>query len=106
MKIQAKWVVGASSKPTISSKTSAFTAADNYLYLVNTASGAVAVQLPTPVSGLQFTIKDVGFNCLTNNITLVRAASEKIENVAATYVVNSNGISITIVSDGTDFYII
>jgi hypothetical protein len=90
----------------IESKTSAFTAANRKTYLVSTSGGAVAVQLPSPALNTIITIKDSGFTCNSNNITLVRAGSEKIENVAATYTLDSNGGSWTIVSDGTDWFLV
>jgi len=90
----------------IQSKSTAFTAASKITYLVDTTGGAIAVQLPAPALNAIITIKDSGFVSLANNITLVRAAAEKIEGVAATYELNSNGGSWTVVSDGTDWYIL
>jgi hypothetical protein len=88
------------------SNISNFTASADTIYLVDTTSSAINVQLPPPTTGIQFVVKDSAFNSATNNINLVRYASEKIENVAGNYVFNSNGESILITSNGTDWFII
>jgi len=90
----------------IESKSASFNAADGITYLVDTTSTAIAVQLPTPALNISITIKDSGFNANANNITLVRAASENIEGVAATYTIDSSGASVVIVSDGTDWFLL
>lgn len=105
-KISAKWVNVISAKMTVSAKSANFTAADNYIYLVNTTGGAISIQLPAPVSGLQLYIKDAGFYANVNKITILRSGSEKIENTAASYTIDSAGSTILITSDGTDYYIL
>jgi hypothetical protein len=93
-------------KPVISAKSAAFTAADNYIYTV-TAGAALAIQLPTPASGLRFWIKDVGGTFNAWAITLVRASAEKIEGTAATFTLPSNPYGgWQVFSDGTDWYIL
>lgn len=73
-------------------------------YLVNTGSIAIQVNLPTPVQNTWLIIKDSGFNCFTNNITVHRAGSEKIDNVAADFVISNNGASWIFMSNGTDWF--
>lgn len=82
-----------------------FTAMDNSLYLVDT-SAARNVTLPDPATNMCVVIKDKTGTASTNNITLVRPGSQNIEGVAASYVLNSDFGSWTIVSDGTDYWVL
>ncbi len=82
------------------------TSADaNKVYLINT-SAARSFTLPTPASGLQFILKDSTGQAATNNISLIRAATEQIEGVAATKVLQTNWGSWRIISDGTNWFLI
>jgi len=69
-------------------------------------SAARSLTLPAPNVGMFMVVKDSTGSCLTNNITLVRNGSEKIETVAASYVLNYSLGSWTIISDGTDWFLI
>ena len=84
----------------ISTNTSA---AANTTYLVDTTS-AVSVTLPAPTADRYVIVKDKIGNARASNITIVRNASEKIENVAASYTMNSDFDSAIFVSDGTDWF--
>lgn len=75
------------------------------IHFVDTSS-ARSLTLPSPSSSSFIVVKDKTGSAATNNITIVRAAAEKIETVAASYVLNSNLGSWTFVSDGTDWFII
>lgn len=75
------------------------------LHLVSTAA-ARSLTLPSPTSGAVIMIKDSTGSCATNNITLVRAGSEKIETVAASYVLDTDLGAWMLVSDGTDWWIV
>lgn len=90
----------------VSAKSANFTAAASYIYLIDCSGGTISVQLPTPAANLSFKIKDIKGTANTYNISLIRAASEKIDNVAATYTFNSNYFAAEIVSDGTNWYIL
>lgn len=101
----------------IPASSSASTSAANYnlgpsesIVYVNTTSNAVAIHLTSPAvangSYRSFHIKDIGGNLSTNNLTLVRFASEKIENVAATKTFSTNFGSWLIISDGTNWWIL
>lgn len=70
---------------------------------VSTAS-ARSLTLPSPSSGCIIKIKDKTGTASTNNITLLRAGSEKIENVAASFVYATDFGAIELVSDGTDWW--
>lgn len=81
------------------------TLTDTALHLVDT-SAARSLTLPSPSATRFLIIKDVTGSCDTNNITLVRNGSEKIETVTASYTLDTALGSWTIVSDGTDWFIL
>jgi len=82
------------------------TSADsNKVYLVDTSS-ARSFQLPAPATGLNFTIKDATGQANTNNITLLRNASEQIEGIAASKILQTNWGSWRVISDGTNWFIL
>lgn len=89
-------VVAVSSNVTLTNKA---------LHYVNTSS-ARSLTLPAPSAGAFMVVKDSTGSCATNNITIVRAASEQIETVAASYVLNTDLGSWTFTSDGTNWFII
>lgn len=66
-------------------------------------SGTIAITLPTPTNGRVLIIKDISGAAATNNITISQHASEKIDG-ANTYVLNFNYESITLTSDGTNWF--
>jgi len=90
---------------TIASSPTLTSADYNKIFMVDT-SVARNITLPTPVSGARFTFKDKTGSANTNNITIVRAASEQIEGVAASKVFQTNWGCWTIISDGTNWYLI
>lgn len=73
-------------------------------YLVNTASIPIQMNLPSPAQNAWMIIKDSGFNAYTNNITVHRAGSEKIDNVAADFLINNSGAAWIFMSNGTDWF--
>jgi len=77
----------------------------NCVHLVNT-SAARSLTLPTPALNIWITVKDKTGSAQTNNITIVRAGSEKIETVAASYTMSTDLQSLTFVSDGTDWFVV
>jgi hypothetical protein len=87
----------------ISSTTSA---ASGTTYMANTSGGAFTVTLPSPSSGEYVLIKDVGGTFSTNNLTVAPHASESIEGLAASYILQTNYGSTTFVSDGTNWWLI
>jgi hypothetical protein len=94
--------VGGVSVESISGNT---TAVNSKTYLVDTTSNAVTITLPTPTAGTCFVVKDKKGTAQTNNITLARFASEKIDNVASNKVLSSAYGSWVVFSDGTDWYL-
>jgi hypothetical protein len=84
---------------------SSTTLTNKAIHFVDT-SAARSLTLPAASTSLYIVLKDIIGSAQTNNITLVRPGSEKIETVAASYVLNENLGSWTIVSNGTDYFII
>lgn len=80
------------------------TKADNFIFC-DTSGGAFTLTLPTPAAGLLFRIFDTTGNFNTNNLTLARAAAEKIEGLAASKVLQTAWGAFTIISNGTDWFV-
>lgn len=101
------WVTSSLNPIVVAGSTGAtLTAADsNKVYIVNTGS-ARSFTLPVPASGLSFYIKDGTGTCATNNITIIRNASEQIEGIAASKIFQTNWGSWRIVCDGTNWFIL
>ena len=73
-------------------------------YLVTTSSVAITLNLPTPAANTWFMVKDVSNNAFTNNITIHRAAAEKIDGLTSDFVITSSNSSWIFASDGTDWF--
>jgi hypothetical protein len=80
-------------------------ASTDYILKVNTSS-ALQLNLPNPNLYRRIFVKDVTGSAGTNNITMHRNGSEKIENVAADKILSGNYGSWIFVSDGTDWWMI
>ena len=73
------------------------------VYMANTTSGVVGITLPAvgTVAGRFFTIKDIGGNAATNNITIsVQTSASETVDGATSYVIASNYGSATFISRG------
>jgi hypothetical protein len=65
----------------------------------NTTSGAITVTLPAIASTNDkqvYTIMDSNYNAATNNITIARTGSDKIDNASASYVMSTNGTTVSL----------
>lgn len=82
------------------------TAVSGSTYLADTSGGAFNLTLPAPVANAFVIVKDKTGSFFTNNLTVVRAAAEKIEGIAASYVAATDWGSLTFISDGTDWFIV
>ncbi len=73
----------------------------------DTSGGAFSLTLPTPstVTGHIYRVIDTKGTFNTNNLTLVRAASEKIEGLAASKLLQTNWGWFSVISDGTDWFV-
>ena len=74
------------------------------IIFVDTTSNAVTITLPVPTNGRLLYFKDYKFNFTTNNFTLSPHSTEKIDGLAASKTFSSNGASVIVVSDGTDWF--
>jgi hypothetical protein len=91
---------------TVVSIASTTSATSGTTYLANTSGGAFTLTLPAPSSGAYILIKDVTGSFATNNLTIAPHASEQIEGLAANYLAQTNYGSLTLVSDGTNWWFI
>ncbi len=85
------------------SSSGTFTATANSTHLVDTSGGSSAITLPAVSISRYVHIKDKG-NAEANNITIT-PASGTIDG-SASLVINSNYGSVTLVSDGTNWFIL
>lgn len=97
------WTSAAIASFTFTSVSSNVTLACNSYNFVSTAA-ARSLTLPTPTSGCIINVKDVTGTASTNNISLLRHASEQIEGVASTFVYATNYGSVQLVADGTNWW--
>lgn len=81
------------------------TTTTDMIILVDT-SAARSITLPSATSGRILIIKDKTGSASTNNITITRAGSESIEGVAANYVFATDWGYLTLVCDGTNWFIV
>lgn len=76
------------------------------IFNANTSGGAFTLTLPTPASGFRIWVKDSTGSFAANNLTIAPSASEKIEGLAASKLLQTNWGGWMIYSDGTDWFII
>jgi hypothetical protein len=87
-------------------KTTTFTAVNGEGYFVNTSGGAVTANLPAGSAGAIVSFADYTRTFQTNNLTITPNGSEKIGGVAANFVAQTEGQSITLIYvDGTEGWI-
>jgi hypothetical protein len=73
-------------------------------YLVNSSGGPLTLTLPAPAANASIIVKDLG-SAYTNNITINPNAAETIDGLASK-VIQSQYESVTLLSDGTNWFII
>ncbi|MDC0648103.1 hypothetical protein OAP46_00155 [bacterium] len=78
-------------------KTGDFTAVNGVGYFVNTTSGEIDVTLPAGTAGAVIAVADYANTADTNNIILKQNGSDKIEGSTDDFVMNQEGVSITLV---------
>ena len=87
-------------------KTATFTAVSGNGYFCNTSGGAFTVNLPAGSAGAIVSVADYTRTFQTNNLTITPNGSEKIGGVAANFVAQTEGQSITLVYvDATEGWI-
>jgi hypothetical protein len=79
---------------------------DHILHVAYTDTGTVAIDLQTSdcTEGRLIEIKDADFNANANNITVSTQGAETIEE-AATAIINTNGGSLSLYCDTTNWYV-
>jgi hypothetical protein len=102
----AQFVISPNYLPTRTISSSSSFGVGDVVILVDTTTLAISVTLPTPESGRRVVVKDSKGFAATNNISVLRSGAEKIEGLAATKVISANWGSLTLDSDGTDWFII
>ncbi len=93
--ISALTVVNVSSDVTLTNKA---------IHFIDTSS-ARNLTLPAPSTSLYIILKDSTGNADLQNVTLIRPGSQEIETVAASYVLDTILFAVTIISNGTDYFI-
>lgn len=83
---------------------SSTTLTNRRMHLV-TSSSAWTLTLPAPDAGLHLVVKDASGGAQTNNITIVPPGAQTIDG-AASYVLNSAYQSVTIISNGSAFFVV
>jgi hypothetical protein len=75
-------------------------------YVLCNQSAAITITLPAPTNGRTLIIKDISGTANTNNITVARHASELIEGIAASKIIQGNYDGETFMSDGTNWWLV
>jgi len=84
------------------SKSSDYTASNNEFVLVDASGGAVTITLPSPSSGGKVGVKKTDSS--TNTVTISPSGSETIDG-ASSLTIDTQYQSYTLISDGTNWYI-
>ena len=82
---------------TSSIKTATFTAANGEGYFADTSSGAITMNLPAGTAGNIVSVVDYTNTFQTNGLTIAANGSQKIGGVAAPFIANVEGQSLTFV---------
>jgi hypothetical protein len=77
----------------------------DYTIFVDTSGGAFTITLPAPTNGRVLWLIDKANTFSSNNLTLARHGSEKIDFYAGSKVISANGFRGFVTSDGTDWYV-
>lgn len=88
--------LAATAVPAVTSQSAAYTAGNNQIVLAN---GTFTVTLPAPVANAQVVVKNTG----TGTITV---SSTALIDGASTAVLGQRYASLTVVSDGTTFFVV
>ena len=99
--------MGSKERTTVALSTYTLLDDDEILHVTRSATGVCTITIPTALitDNRVFNIKDAGFNASNYNITVETQGSEKIENSTADYIINSDGDSVQLYSDGIDLFI-
>lgn len=82
-------------------------ASDSGNVILLNQSGAITLTMPTHVTGQIFMLKDISGTSQTNQVTIARnGGTGNFENVAASYVFQTNFGALRILDDGTNYWLI
>jgi hypothetical protein len=91
---------------TITASLTVDTTTTDYVIFCRTLSAAITVTLPVPTNGRRLIVKDIEGNAATNNITLAPHSTDKIEGLNVNKVLANSWGSWTLVSNGTDWFLV
>jgi len=94
--------IGATTSTVVTVTTSATMASGTDIELVN-QSAAATITLPAVFNGKTITIKDISGTASVNHITLLRAGSALIDGQTQ-LIINSDYASVSLISDGTNWF--
>jgi len=83
-----------------------FAAVNGKMFPINPAGATLNIQLPAPSASFHCIIKDLSGDLLNKTVTIVRNGTENIDGVAGNITLESDFQSATLISDGTDWYLI
>jgi len=89
----------------VSNETASFTAIDKTLHTLS-PSTTMNIQLPAPAANVYIVLKDISGLLDTHVVNLIRNSTEKIDGISANILLESNYQSLTLFSNGTDWFII
>ena len=89
-------------KRTIVAVTTNVTLTNDATHFVTTTSARSLTMPASPGTGSTITVKDITGSADVNNITIVRAASETIEGVSGSYVIDAARVGIQFVADASN----
>lgn len=89
----------------VSTSSTSYSILTSDFMVILSSSSAVTVQLPNPATARQFIIKDSSGVRETNQISLVRFASESIDGLAATRLLSTNYGAWRVVSNGANWFL-
>ena len=87
---------------TVTAEAATFAAVASHFYYCDTTGGAIVATLPAPANGAQVIVKLVAGIA---TVTLTQHAAELIDG-AATQVVNTLYQTVSVISDGTNWWVI
>lgn len=81
--------------------------ASDYMFSCDVSGGVLTIDLPdAPDTGRTFVVKDIGGDANTNNITITTVGGVVTIDGAATFVMNTNYQSTTLIFNGTSYAVI
>lgn len=102
----AQFIISPNYLPTRTATSSTPMTVSDVVMLVDTSTLSISITLPLPELGRRVVVKDSKGFAATRNISVLQNGAEKIEGLATTKLIAANWGSLTLVSDGTDWFAI